>query len=146
MQQNLNSDVASHKKTVSSVCDTGDSVLIALKEDEQESMKEELDKVKERYQEVSHQTSTRQSHLVEALVLSQQFRDIHKEVETLLDRCEDNFLKLDDESQPAEVQQEIIKVKKQWHFSTVSLIILSFPCLVGGPLQKSSSARERCEE
>ena len=96
---------------MSSVCDTGDSVLIALKEDEQESMKEELDKVKERYQEVSDQTSTRQSHLVEALVLSQQFRDIHKEVETLLDRCEDNFLKLDDESQPAEVQQEIIKVK-----------------------------------
>ena len=95
---------------MSSVCDTGESLLIALTEEEQQALKDELANVKQRYQDVSDQTAARQAQLVEALLLSQQFRDIHKEVVTLLDRCEDNFQKLQDESQPAEVQQEIIKV------------------------------------
>lgn len=62
-----------------------------------------------RYQSVKNDTSVRQAALVEALLLSQQFRDIHKEVVTWLDRCEENFRKLDDES-VAELQQERIKV------------------------------------
>jgi len=45
--------------------------------------------------------------------LSQQFRDIHKEVVTWLDRCEENFRKLDDES-VAELQQERIKVRMRF--------------------------------
>ena len=92
-----------------SVCEMGEALLIALKEDEQSAMKEKLDDVAKRYQAVSDQTASRQAQLVEALLLSQQFRDINKEVVTWLDRCEDAIQKLDDEKK-SELQQERINV------------------------------------
>lgn len=81
-----------------------------LPDDEQQSVRDDLDSIKTRYQNVKNETSARQASLVEALLLSQQFRDIHKEVVTWLDRCEENFRKLDDGS-VAELQQERIKVR-----------------------------------
>ena len=81
-----------------------------LPDDEQQSVRDDLDSIKTRYQIVKNETSARQASLVEALLLSQQFRDIHKEVVTWLDRCEENFRKLDDGS-VAELQQERIKVR-----------------------------------
>ena len=107
--QKLSGDVSSHKQPVASVCEMGQTLLIALKEDEQSAMKDKLDDVAKRYQAVSDQTTSRQAQLVEALLLSQQFRDIHKEVVTWLDRCEDAVAKLDDEKKP-ELQQERINV------------------------------------
>lgn len=108
--QALNADVASHEKPVKSVCESGEALLPVLKEDEQQAVRDDLDGIKTRYQGVNSRTAARQEALVEALLLSQQFRDIHKEVVTWLDRCEENFRKLDEES-VAELQQERIKVR-----------------------------------
>lgn len=91
------------------VCEDGEALLAALKDEEQQAVTDEVNRIKSRYQNVSSRTSGRQATLVEALLLSQQFRDIHKEVVTWLDRCEENFRKLDEES-VAELQQERIKV------------------------------------
>lgn len=101
--------MAAHEKPVKSVCENGEALIPVLQDDEQQSVKEDLDSIKTRYQNVKNETSARQASLVEALLLSQQFRDIHKEVVTWLDRCEENFRKLDDGS-VAELQQERIKV------------------------------------
>lgn len=108
--QALNADVAAHEKPVKSVCENGEALIPVLQDDEQQAVREDLDSIKTRYQSVKSETSARQSSLVEALLLSQQFRDIHKEVITWLDRCEENFRKLDDGS-VAELQQERIKVR-----------------------------------
>lgn len=89
--------------------ENGEALIPALKDEEQQAIKDDLESIKIRYQSVKNDTSVRQAALVEALLLSQQFRDIHKEVVTWLDRCEENFRKLDDES-VAELQQERIKV------------------------------------
>lgn len=89
--------------------ENGEALIPALKDEEQQAIKDDLESIKTRYQGVKNDTSVRQAALVEALLLSQQFRDIHKEVVTWLDRCEENFRKLDDES-VAELQQERIKV------------------------------------
>ena len=91
------------------VCEDGEALLAALKDEEQQAVTADVNIIKSRYQHVSSRTSGRQATLVEALLLSQQFRDIHKEVVTWLDRCEENFRKLDEES-VAELQQERIKV------------------------------------
>ena len=91
------------------VCEDGEALLAALKDEEQQAVTADVNIIKSRYQSVSSRTSARQATLVEALLLSQQFRDIHKEVVTWLDRCEENFRKLDEES-VAELQQERIKV------------------------------------
>ena len=107
--QALNADVAAHEKPVVSLCEDGEALLPALKDEEQKAVTDDLNSIKTRYQDVNSRTSTRQGTLVEALLLSQQFRDIHKEVVTWLDRCEENFRKLDEES-VAELQQERIKV------------------------------------
>lgn len=107
--QALNADVAAHEKPVKSVCENGEALIPVLQDDEQQNVKDDLDSIKTRYQNVKNETSARQASLVEALLLSQQFRDIHKEVVTWLDRCEENFRKLDDGS-VAELQQERIKV------------------------------------
>ena len=109
--QTLNAHVTSHDKPVRLVCEDGQALLSVLKEEEQQAMKQELDDINKRYQDVRCATSARQASLVEALLLSQQFRDIHKEVVTWLDRCDENFRKLDDEAQAAELQQERIKVR-----------------------------------
>lgn len=101
--------MAAHEKPVKSVCENGEALIPVLQDDEQQSVKDDLDSIKTRYQNVKNETSARQASLVEALLLSQQFRDIHKEVVTWLDRCEENFRKLDDGS-VAELQQERIKV------------------------------------
>lgn len=111
--QALNADVASHEKPVKSVCESGEALLPVLKEEEQQAVRDDLDGIKTRYQGVNSRTAARQAALVEALLLSQQFRDIHKEVVTWLDRCEENFRKLDDES-VAELQQERIKVRMRF--------------------------------
>lgn len=108
--QPLNTDVASHSKPVQAVCETGQALLIALKDDEQTAMTEKLDDIKQRYKTVSDDTTKRQAHLVEALLLSQQFRDLYKESVTWLDRCEESLKKLDDEGQSSELQQERVKV------------------------------------
>jgi len=108
--QALNADVAAHEKPVKSVCENGEALIPVLQDDEQQNVKDDLDSIKTRYQNVKNETSARQASLVEALLLSQQFRDIHKEVVTWLDRCEENFRKLDDGS-VAELQQERIKVR-----------------------------------
>lgn len=110
--QILNADVVSHDKPVKSVCKDGEVLLHILKDEEQQAVKDDLDSVKARYRDVNSATSGRQVALVEALLLSQQFRDIHKEVVTWLDRCEENFRNLDQES-VAELQQERIKVRKK---------------------------------
>lgn len=102
--------MAAHEKPVKSVCENGEALIPVLQDDEQQAVREDLDSIKTRYQSVKSETSARQSSLVEALLLSQQFRDIHKEVITWLDRCEENFRKLDDGS-VAELQQERIKVR-----------------------------------
>ena len=102
--------MAAHEKPVKSVCESGEALIPVLPDDEQQPVREDLDSIKIRYQNVKNETSARQASLVEALLLSQQFRDIHKEVVTWLDRCEENFRKLDDGS-VAELQQERIKVK-----------------------------------
>ena len=101
--------MASHEKPVKSVCENGEALLPALKDEEQQTVTDELDSIKKRYRDVNSRTSARQAALVEALLLSQQFRDIHREVVTWLDRCEENFRKLDEET-VAELQQEQIKV------------------------------------
>ena len=108
--QALNADVAAHEKPVKTVYENGEALIAVLQDDEQQSVREDLDSIKNRYQNVKNETSARQASLVEALLLSQQFRDIHKEVVTWLDRCEENFRKLDDGS-VAELQQERIKVR-----------------------------------
>ena len=108
--QILNANVAAHEKPVKSVCENGEALIPVLPDDEQQSVRDDLDSIKTRYQIVKNETSARQASLVEALLLSQQFRDIHKEVVTWLDRCEENFRKLDDGS-VAELQQERIKVR-----------------------------------
>lgn len=108
--QALNANVAAHEKPVKSVCENGDALITVLQDDEQQTVKDDIDSIKTRYQNVKNETSARQASLVEALLLSQQFRDIHKEVVTWLDRCEENFRKLDDGS-VAELQQERIKVR-----------------------------------
>lgn len=101
--------MAAHEKPVKSVCENGEALIPVLQDDEQQSVKDDLGSIKIRYENVKNETSARQASLVEALLLSQQFRDIHKEVVTWLDRCEENFRKLDDGS-VAELQQERIKV------------------------------------
>ena len=114
--------MASHKKPVKSICENGEALLPALKDEEQQAVTDDLDNIKKRYRDVNSRTSARQAALVEALLLSQQFRDIHREVVTWLDRCEENFRKLDQES-VAELQQEQIKVSwmifTKMHNSTV---------------------------
>lgn len=109
--QSLNADVASHDKPVKSVCEEGEVLLQILKDEEQQAVKDDLESIQARYRDVNSGTSSRQAALVEALLLSQQFRDIHKEVITWLDRCEENFRNLDQEL-VAELQQERIKVRK----------------------------------
>lgn len=106
--------MASHEVPVKSVCETGDQLLIALKDDEQTALKEKLDDIKNRYKTVSSDTSTRQAHLVEALLLSQQFRDIYKECVTWLDRCEESLKVLDEEGHSSELQQERVKVRNKF--------------------------------
>ena len=142
--QAVNADVAAHEKPVKSVCENGEVLIPVLQDDEQQSVKDDLDSIKTRYQNVKNETSARQASLVEALLLSQQFRDIHKEVVTWLDRCEENFRKLDDGS-VAELQQERIKVRMFKHcivqcYCTLFVMYLNKPSLKSVMLPKKKSS------
>lgn len=108
--------MASHQNPVKSVCETGEQLLIALKDDEKAALKEKLDDIQKRYKTVSSDTSTRQAHLVEALLLSQQFRDIYKECVTWLDRCEESLKVLNEEGHSSELQQERVKVSPKLYY------------------------------
>lgn len=83
---------------------------MALGEDDGAEIKQKLDDIKKRFENVNEQASSRQTQLVELLLLTQQYLHIVNEVTTRLRRAEDNIAKLKDEAHAAEVEQERIKV------------------------------------
>jgi hypothetical protein len=100
-----------HSGPVNQVLDNGQTLLIALGEDEGADMKTKLDNIKTRFGNINDQASARQAQLVELLLLTQQYLHIVSEVTTRLGRAEENVAKLeDDKGHAAEVEQEKIKV------------------------------------
>lgn len=99
-----------HAGTVNQVLDSGQTLLIALGEEEGADMKQKLDSIKTRFANINNQASSRQAQLVELLLLTQQYLHIVNEVTTRLGRAEENMAKLDDKGHAAEVEQERIKV------------------------------------
>ena len=102
--------MAAHEPLFKAVYDTGDTLLMACNEEEEAGIKDKLDNLKYRHKEVYKLTAQRQSQLVEALLLSQQFADICKEVKTRLDRSEALLQKIDEEkSKGIDIQKEKLK-------------------------------------
>jgi hypothetical protein len=99
-----------HSGTVNQVLDNGQTLLIALGEDEGAEMKAKLDRIRTRFANINDQASERQAQLVELLLLTQQYLHIVNEVTTRLGRAEENVAKLEDKGHAAEVEQERIKV------------------------------------
>ena len=96
--------------------DSGQTLLIALGDEEGADMKVKLDSIKTRFANINNQASTRQAQLVELLLLTQQYLHIVNEVTTRLGRAEENMAKLeDDKGHAAEVEQERIKVGRLHH-------------------------------
>ena len=109
--QPITNDIAVHAGTVNQVLDSGQTLLIALGEDEGADVKAKLDSIRTRFANINDQASTRQAQLVELLLLTQQYLHIVNEVSTRLRRAEENVAKLeDDKGHAAEVEQERIKV------------------------------------
>lgn len=99
-----------HAGTVNQVLDSGQTLLIALGEEEGADMKEKLDRIKTRFANINNKASSRQAQLVELLLLTQQYLHIVNEVTTRLGRAEENVAKLQEKGHAAEVEQERIKV------------------------------------
>lgn len=100
-----------HAGTVNQVLDSGQTLLLALGEDEGSDVKAKLDRIRTRFAHVNERASGRQAQLVELLLLTQQYLHIVNEVATRLGRAEENVAKLqDDKGHAAEVEQERIKV------------------------------------
>ena len=108
--QVLSSDIAAHEPTYKAVIDMGDTLLMACNEDEEPAIRDKLDNLKYKYEEVKKQTGERQAQLVEALLLSQQFSDMCKETESRLSRTEDYLSDIDEsKSKGIEIQKEKLK-------------------------------------
>lgn len=99
-----------HTGTVNQVLDSGQTVLMALGEDEGADMKAKLDRIRSRFANINTLASARQAQLVELLLLTQQYLHIVNEVTTRLGRAEENMVKLEEKGHAAEVEQERIKV------------------------------------
>ena len=100
-----------HSGPVNQVLDNGQTLLLALGEEESADMKAKLDSIKTRFRNINDEASARQAQLVELLLLTQQYLHIVSEVTTRLSRAEENVAKLeDDKGHAAEVEQERIKV------------------------------------
>ena len=108
--QTLSGDIAAHEPTYKAVVDMGDTLLMACNEEEEPGIREKLDNLKYKHEELKKQTNERQAQLVEALLLSQQFSDMHKETEARLTRTEDYLNDINDsKSKGIEIQKEKLK-------------------------------------
>ena len=108
--QALSADIAAHEPTYKAVTDMGDTLLMACNEEEEPVIRDKLDNLKYKYDEVKKKTGERQAQLVEALLLSQQFSDMHKEADARLTRTEDYLKDIDESrSKGIEIQKEKMK-------------------------------------
>jgi len=85
----------------------GATILAACNEDEAPAIKEKIDSVKFNKQKVNKQTTERQEALVEALILAQQFADLHKDIVNRLTNTENLLKQVDEEKgRGVEMQKE----------------------------------------
>ena len=100
-------EVATNEPRLKEVFDTGEMLLMACNEDEEPAIKEKIDNLKYRHEEVIGKTGERQAQLVEALLLSQQFADMYKETQSRLKRTEEYLKDIgESRSKGIEVQKE----------------------------------------
>ena len=150
--QTLSADIASHEPTYKAVIDTGDTLLMACNEDEELGIRDKLDNLKYKHEEVKKQTGERQAQLVEALLLSQQFSDIYKETESRLSRTEDYLSDINEsKSKGIEVQKEKLK-GLQDGINHLRPLIVSLKetgndiIKLSGPGRGSASIKEKLED
>uniref|UniRef100_A0A7M5V1J7 Uncharacterized protein n=1 Tax=Clytia hemisphaerica TaxID=252671 RepID=A0A7M5V1J7_9CNID len=85
----------------------GATILAACNEDEAPAVKEKIESLKHNKQKVNKETTERQEALVEALILAQQFADVHKDVTTRLTNTENLLSQVDEEKgRGVEMQKE----------------------------------------
>ena len=150
--QGMSADVAAHEPALKAVFDTGETLLMACNEEEEPTIKEKVDNLKYRHEEVKTKTAERQGQLVEALLLSQQFSDMEKEATLRFTRTEE-YLKDIDESRAKgiEVQKEKLK-GLQDGISHLRPLIVSLKetgndlIKLSGPGRGSASIQERLDE
>ena len=106
-QQGLLTECAVQEALFKEVNELGDTILMACNEEEEPAIREKLDKLNYNKRSLDQLIKERQSHLVEALLLAQQFADIHTEATARLDRTE-LMLRFIDESKSkgVAIQQE----------------------------------------
>ena len=130
----------------------GATILAACNEDEAPVIKDQIDSLKKNKHKVNKETTERQEVLVEALILAQQFSDVHKDVTNRLTNTENLLNQVDEEKgRGVEMQKEKLQniednIKQlQPLISTIQktgadLIKLS------GPGQGSDSVQKKIDE
>ena len=87
--------------------ETGATILAACNEDEAPAIKDQIDSLKKNKHKVNKETNERQEALVEALILAQQFSDVHKDVTNRLTNTENLLEQVDEEKgRGVEMQKE----------------------------------------
>lgn len=85
----------------------GATILAACNEDEAPAIKDQIDSLKKNKHKVNKETTERQEALVEALILAQQFSDVHKDVTNRLTNTENLLEQVDEEKgRGVEMQKE----------------------------------------
>ena len=77
-------EIAARETQFKSVFAESDRLIAASNEDEESALKEKMQNLRHRRAHLNEVTSQRQTNLIEALVLAQQFSDTAKEVKNRL--------------------------------------------------------------
>ena len=103
----LAADVHSKDPEFKDFFEIGATILAGCNEDEAPTIKDKIDSLKKNKQKVNKETTERQEALVEALILSQQFSDVHKDVTNRLTTTENLLKQVDEEKgRGVEMQKE----------------------------------------
>eukprot|EP00794_Sanderia_malayensis_P004727 gene4727-5350_t len=95
--QDYLTDMAARKPRFENLYSEGDLILLACNEEERPVLREKLEDLKHRQTQLGDRINTRQANLVEALLLSQQYSDIAKDVTIRFDRTEDLLKEIDED-------------------------------------------------
>ncbi len=102
--------MAAHDPQLKNLCSEGELLLSACNDEEEPILREKLENLKQRQSHLNDRINKRQANLVEALLLSQQYSDMVKEVTSRLDRTSDLLQKIDDDkTRGLDVKKERLK-------------------------------------
>ena len=145
-------DINGKEPQFKEVYEMGETILLACNEEEEPVIKDKVNNLKFNKQKLDKAADQRNTHLVEALILAQQFADTHKDVINRLTNTE-NLLKQVDEEKGKGVDLQKEKVKNiEDNIKQLQPLMIAMKktgadlITISGPGQGSNNIQQKIDE